>query len=338
MLGGGGQLIVAARRRVWRRGARAGRRAQAAGRAGARGAQALRHRAARRDRARRRSARLRHRRGAVRPSAALRACASWPARPSSGATASICRRRPRPSSWRSPPGSARRPWRELVDELRNDAPDPGELLDVYREELDRARDFVVGARPRGGAGQRRWTWCRRRRSWRRWCRSPPTSRRRSISRRPGRPVLCHRRPIRRCRPRSLAQQRRGPLPPRHSGDGGARGVSGPPPPARDRAGSSVRGPPAPLDAGHGRGMGALLRAAHGRGGLLPDARAAALPAGEPALARHPGGARRRPAHPGHDAGGGGGLHGGAPADRAAGAPRPRCAATAPGRPTSSATP
>ena len=36
-----------------------------------------------------------------------------------------------------------RPWRELVDELRNDAPDPGDLLEVYRTELDRARAFVA---------------------------------------------------------------------------------------------------------------------------------------------------------------------------------------------------
>ena len=36
-----------------------------------------------------------------------------------------------------------RPWRELVDELRNDAPDADELLDVYRAELDRARAFVA---------------------------------------------------------------------------------------------------------------------------------------------------------------------------------------------------
>ena len=35
-----------------------------------------------------------------------------------------------------------RPWRELVDELRNDAPEPAELLGVYREELGRARGFV----------------------------------------------------------------------------------------------------------------------------------------------------------------------------------------------------
>jgi uncharacterized protein (DUF885 family) len=40
-------------------------------------------------------------------------------------------------------GIGSRPWRELVDELRNDSPDTGELLDVYRAELDRARDFVA---------------------------------------------------------------------------------------------------------------------------------------------------------------------------------------------------
>jgi len=36
-----------------------------------------------------------------------------------------------------------RPWRELVDLLRDDAPGSEELLDVYREELDRARGFVT---------------------------------------------------------------------------------------------------------------------------------------------------------------------------------------------------
>jgi hypothetical protein len=35
-----------------------------------------------------------------------------------------------------------RPWRELVDDLRNDAPEPSELLEAYQEELDRARAFV----------------------------------------------------------------------------------------------------------------------------------------------------------------------------------------------------
>ena len=36
-----------------------------------------------------------------------------------------------------------RPWRELVDELRDDAPSSEELLDVYRGELDRARGFAA---------------------------------------------------------------------------------------------------------------------------------------------------------------------------------------------------
>ena len=36
-----------------------------------------------------------------------------------------------------------RPWRELVDQLRNDAPPTDELLEVYRGELDRARAFVT---------------------------------------------------------------------------------------------------------------------------------------------------------------------------------------------------
>ncbi len=35
-----------------------------------------------------------------------------------------------------------RPWREVVDELRGDAPEPDALLGVYRAELDRAHAFV----------------------------------------------------------------------------------------------------------------------------------------------------------------------------------------------------
>jgi hypothetical protein len=35
-----------------------------------------------------------------------------------------------------------RPWRELVDQLRNDTPAPQDLLRAYRRELDRARGFV----------------------------------------------------------------------------------------------------------------------------------------------------------------------------------------------------
>ena len=35
-----------------------------------------------------------------------------------------------------------RPWRELVARLQEESPDEGELLDVYRSELDRACDFV----------------------------------------------------------------------------------------------------------------------------------------------------------------------------------------------------
>jgi hypothetical protein len=36
-----------------------------------------------------------------------------------------------------------RPWRQLVDQLRNDTPEPADLLGVYRQEIDRAHAFVV---------------------------------------------------------------------------------------------------------------------------------------------------------------------------------------------------
>ncbi len=38
-----------------------------------------------------------------------------------------------------------RPWRELVEELRDDAPASADLLEVYRHELDSARAFLVEA-------------------------------------------------------------------------------------------------------------------------------------------------------------------------------------------------
>jgi uncharacterized protein (DUF885 family) len=36
-----------------------------------------------------------------------------------------------------------KPWRDLVDQLRNETPAPGDLLATYRGELDRAREFVL---------------------------------------------------------------------------------------------------------------------------------------------------------------------------------------------------
>jgi uncharacterized protein DUF885 len=36
-----------------------------------------------------------------------------------------------------------RPWRDVVEQLRNDTPDPGELLAIYRREIDRAKGFVA---------------------------------------------------------------------------------------------------------------------------------------------------------------------------------------------------
>ncbi|HZI74992.1 MAG TPA: DUF885 family protein, partial [Gemmatimonadales bacterium] len=35
-----------------------------------------------------------------------------------------------------------KPWRQLVEELREDSPEPGDLLGVYRSEVERARSFL----------------------------------------------------------------------------------------------------------------------------------------------------------------------------------------------------
>jgi uncharacterized protein DUF885 len=36
-----------------------------------------------------------------------------------------------------------KPWRQLVEELREDSPEPGDLLGVYRSEVERARSFLI---------------------------------------------------------------------------------------------------------------------------------------------------------------------------------------------------
>ena len=270
MLGGGGELVVQLAAALGAEAPGLAGRAAGGRRAGARGAQALRHRAPRRDRAGR---------GLRTPSPIGEEQFSPPAAPRArrrGRRARALALRPapaggdrRPSSPRSPAELGRRPWRELVDELRNDAPTPGELLDVYRAELERARDFVAErdlvAMPDDAGGRGR----RRRRSSRRWCRSPPTSRRRSYLGAAARPVLRH-------RARPVAAGRGA----RRSSAGATAGTRIPAMVAHEAypghhlqlvtaQGLAVRGAPAPLDADHGRGMGALLRAAHGRGGLLP---------------------------------------------------------------------
>ena len=261
-------------------------------------------------------ARLRDRRGAVRPPAALRA-----RRRGRRARALALRPPPaggdrRPSSRRSPPSSAPRPWRELVDELRNDAPATGELLDVYRAELGPRARLRGGAGPGGdsrhAARRGRHAAVPRVAGAVRGLRAAA-----DLSRRPARPVLRHRaRPV-------AAGRGGGAAAPRDTAATAfrrwwrTRRIPGHHLQLVTAQELAVRGAAPSLDADHGRGMGALLRAAPGRGGLLPDARAATLPAGEPALARHPGRARRRTPHAGDDAGRGGGLHGGAPADRAA---------------------
>ena len=216
-----------------------------------------------------------------------------------------------------------RPWRELVEELRGDAPDLDALLPVYRAELDRAHAFVAerelvsiparsggraaDARVPGGAGALRGR----------------TSRRRSSSRgRPGGSTSPS--PTRPRRRRSRGPPAPGPLPARDPRYGGARGVSRPSPPAGHGPGaaSEVRrhtGPPVMVE-----GWALYCEQLMDESGYYGERACAPLPAGEPALACGPDRARRRPPHPRQVAGGGGRTTWGAPADRAGRARRPRC--------------
>ena len=163
MLGGGGELVVQVAGEL---GAEAPelRTAAAAGRRrGAGGAQAVRRRAAR---ARSSPAPIPTPSPSARSSSAAGCITSmrwWPARPSSGATGCICRRRPRPrwppwrgawaaghgaSSWRT--SAATRPSRRRCSTL-------------YRAELARAHAFVADETWSASRAIRS-TWCRPRRS------------------------------------------------------------------------------------------------------------------------------------------------------------------------------
>jgi hypothetical protein len=168
-----------------------------------------------------------------------------------------------------------RPWRELVDALRDDAPAADDLVRVYQEELDRARRFVAERKqvtipsvpvdvlptPPFLASLVPFA-----------AYEPPPiylPAQRGPSASPARTPRSPRTP--RPAPR--------PLPPRDRRPGGARGLPRPPPAARDGPGARLGGAPASLDTDHGGGLGALLRAAHGRDRLLPDTRATVVPDG-----------------------------------------------------------
>ena len=143
MLGGGGELIVQLAGVMVPETPALRDELQTAARRGARGAQALRQRAARRDRAQRRSARLRHRRGAVRPPTAPRA------RPRGRRARAVALRPSPPGGDR---GRARGPRRRAglpaVARAGGGAPerrprDVASCSPAYQEELDRAQRFVA---------------------------------------------------------------------------------------------------------------------------------------------------------------------------------------------------
>ena len=121
--------------------------------------------------------------------------------------------------------SAGGPGASWSDELRNDAPAPDEhAARRTGRSWSGPAAFVAERGPGHHSATSRWRWCRRPPSSRRWCPSPPTSRRRSFcGTQTGRFYVT--RPTRRSRPRRCSPAAPGPLPPRHSGHGGARGVS-----------------------------------------------------------------------------------------------------------------
>ena len=179
------------------------------------------------------------------------------------------------SSRRWPRELSPRPWRELVDELRNDAPGdrraPGRV----------PRGARPGARVSWRSGiwsrfrTRRWTWSPRRPSSRRWCRSRPTSRRRSISaRQRGRFYVTPPDPS--LPAEAAAQQRRGPLPPRASRrwwrTRRIRGTTSSSSPRRGSRSEVRRHLWTPVMV---EGWALYCEQLAGRGGLLPDARGSA---------------------------------------------------------------
>ena len=190
---------------------------------------------------------------------------SCPARPSSGATGSTCRRRPPPQLAALAAELGPRPWRELVDELRNDAPGAGRdarrlpaASSTARARSWSERDLV--AIPDGAGGRRRHAVVPRVAGALRRLRAAA-----DLPRRASAAASTSRRPTRRCRPRR-----------RRSSGAGTAATRIPAMVAHEAypghhlqlvtAQEPALGGPAPsLDAGHGRGVGALLRAAHGRG-------------------------------------------------------------------------
>ena len=132
MLGGGGELIVQLAATLGgaapgsRRRAQGGRRPRRSRRSSASAPRSATRSSRAPIRMRSRSARSSSRGGST---SSTRSC---PARPSSGATASICRRRPTAQLAALAAELSPRPWRELVDELRNDAPATDAILDTYR--------------------------------------------------------------------------------------------------------------------------------------------------------------------------------------------------------------
>ena len=256
-----------------RRGAGAARASCRRGRRGALEALArFGARAARRDRAESRPAGLRHRRGAVPPPAAPRARAG-------GGRARAVALRAAPAG--GDRGAARRRWRPSSERRRgaswwtscaSDAAATASCSTSTGASSNARAHFVVERDLVAVPVAVRSRWCRRRRSSRRWCRSPRTSRRRSILGAAAGPLLRHpSRPVAAAggvRPSSCAGHCRHAIP----GDGGARGLSRAPSPARHRAGARLRGAAPHLDPDHGGRVGALLRAAHGGGRLLPQPR------------------------------------------------------------------
>ena len=269
-----------------------------------------------RDRAGLRPAGLCRRRGAVQPAPPARARADGRAPESCGATDSSLQEETTQELATLARQLDGRPWREVVEKLRDEyAASPVSCWRSIGRKSNGPAGFVTERGLRHGAEERSGRGAYAGLSGRRWCPSRPTSRRRSICR-SHRAGSMSPSPIPSCRPRlwpssaGAIAATRIPVMVAHEAYPGHHlhlvTLQGLESEVRRHVWSPIMV----------EGWALYCEQLMEETGYYQTDRGAAVPAGQSAVASHPGGARCGPAHPRHDAGRSGGLYGGAPADRA----------------------